>query len=114
MPLVIYHNPRCAKSRKGLKYLQSKTTGYTISDYIKNGITVQELNEIVLKINLKPIDLVRTNEELFKKELKGRSFTDEEWLTILSENPRLLRRPVIVGKHKAVLGDPVENIDIII
>ena len=112
MILNIYHNPRCAKSRNGLKYLQSKTTGYIISDYLKNGITIEELKEIILKMHVKPFELVRQNEVSFRKELKGRSFTDEEWLTIIVENPKLLRRPIILGKRRAVVGDPVENIDV--
>ena len=60
---------------------------------------------------MKPSDLVRTQEELYKKELKNKNFTDDEWMSILSENPKLIKRPIIVGKHKAVLGDPAENIN---
>ena len=114
MPLLIYHNPRCPKSRNGLKYLQSKTSDIIISDYIKKGITIRELKEIVLKMNIKPSGLVRTNEALYKKELKNKNFTPDEWLVIISENPQLLRRPLIVGRHKAVFGDPVENIDALV
>jgi len=114
MALKIYHNPRCAKSRNGLKYLQAKTSDIIICEYIKNGISIAELKEIALKSNVKPFEMIRKNEELYRKELKGRSFTDDEWFIILSENPGLLRRPVIIGKHKAVWGDPVENIDLLI
>jgi arsenate reductase (glutaredoxin) len=110
MALLIYHNPRCAKSRIGLKYLQSKTSDFIVIDYIKNGITTEELKEILLKMNIKPIGLIRQNEELYRKELKGKNFTDDEWLMIIKENPRLLQRPLIVGRHKAILGNPVENI----
>ncbi len=111
MSFIIYHNPRCAKSRKGLKYLQSKTDDIIVYDYIKKGISLNDLKEIILKMNVKPDSLVRESEELFKKELRNKKFTDEEWLIILSENPRLIKRPVIAGKFKAVIGDPVENID---
>jgi arsenate reductase (glutaredoxin) len=114
MTLKIYHNPRCAKSRNGLKYLQSKTSDYIICDYIRNGIALEELKEILLRMNVRPFELVRTNEEIYRKELKGKNFTDDEWLIILRENPKLLKRPLVVGKHKAVVGDPVENIDAIV
>lgn len=112
--LSIYHNPRCRKSRAGLEYLKSKGVDFKIIDYIGNGLTETALREILLKTNLTPIELVRKQEELYKKELKGKSFNDDEWIKIICENPKLLQRPIVVAKHKAVLGDPPENIDSIV
>ena len=109
--LKIYHNPRCKKSRAGLTYLQSKTNKFEIVEYQKTGLTEEILKEILLKSNLKAADLVRTQEEIFKKELKGKKFTDDEWIKIIVENPNLLQRPIIVGNHKAVLAQPPEAID---
>lgn len=109
--LKIYHNPRCSKSRKGLDYLQSKTSEFETYEYLKEGLTKEDLEEILLKTNMKPHDLVRTHEELYKKELKGKSFTDEEWIDIIIENPKLLHRPIIISSHKAVFAQPAEKID---
>jgi arsenate reductase (glutaredoxin) len=107
----IYHNPRCRKSRAGLEYLQEKTGQFDIIDYIKNGISVEEIREIISKMNEPPSNLVRTQEDYYKKELKGKDISGEEWISILSENPKLIQRPIIVTEHKAVLGQPPENID---
>jgi arsenate reductase (glutaredoxin) len=112
--LKIYHNPRCRKSRAGLAYLKSKTKDFEIVDYLKKGLTEIQLKEIILKTNLKPTDLIRKQEEVYKKELKGRNFTDEEWIKIICENPRLLQRPFIMAKHKAVLAMPPEKLDILL
>jgi arsenate reductase len=109
--LKIYHNPRCMKSRAGFEYLKSKTSNFEVVDYLKTGLKKADIKEILLKTNLKPLDLVLKQEELYKKELKGRSFTDEEWIRIICESPKLLQRPIVVAKHKAVLGDPAEKID---
>ena len=111
MKLKIYHNPKCKKSRAGLEYLNSKTIDYETVNYIRDGISTDEIREIILKLHIPPKELVRTNEDIFKKELKSGNFNDNEWIQILSENPKLLKRPVVVGKHKAVIGDPVNNID---
>lgn len=111
MPYIVYHNNRCKKSRAGLEHLRSITDDLEIREYIKNGITEDELREIVLKTNIPPSKLVRTQEDYFKKELKGKSFTDDEWIKIIAENPKLLKRPVVLTRHKAVIGDPPENID---
>jgi arsenate reductase (glutaredoxin) len=109
--LKIYHNPRCRKSREGLEYLKSKTPDFEVVEYLKEGLTRELLKEILLKTNLSPKELVRTQEEIYKKELKSKQFTDEEWVDILIENPKLLQRPIIVGKHKAVLAQPSEKAD---
>ena len=109
--LKIYHNPRCRKSREGFEYLKNKTSDFIIIDYLKQGITKEMLEEILLKSGLKPEQLVRTQEEAYKKELKGRSFTKDEWIRILIENPKLLQRPLIVGKQKAILAQPPEKLD---
>ncbi len=111
MTMKIYHNPRCRKSRAGLEYLRGKTGDFEIRDYLKEGITREEIREILLRLNTGPRELVRVQEELYKKELKGKNFTDDEWITILAENPKLIRRPVVVSNHKAVIGDPPEELD---
>lgn len=107
----IYHNPRCRKSREGLAYLQGKTAEIELVEYLRTGLTKEMLEEIMLKSGIEPQNMVRKQEELFKKELKGKNFTREEWLQILIENPKLLQRPFIVSKHKAVLAQPPKTID---
>lgn len=111
MNCKIYHNPRCKYSREGLSYLKKRTKNIEIREYLKDPITHQEIREILLKSNLKPLQLVRNQEEYFKTYLKGKQFTEEEWIRILVENPRLLKRPIIVNRYRAVVGTPVENID---
>lgn len=85
-----------------------------IIDYIKNGISTREIKEIILKMHVSPRELVRTNEVLFKKELKNLDLEDEEWIKVISENPVLLRRPIVLARYKAVIGDPAENIEKVI
>jgi arsenate reductase (glutaredoxin) len=112
--IKIYHNPRCRKSREGLNFLLTRGIDIKVIDYIKEGITTEEIKEIILKLHVSPIELIRKNELLFKKELKQLELTDDEWIKVISENPFLLRRPVILAKHKGVIGDPAENINKVI
>ena len=110
----IYHNPQCKKSRAGLQYLQQKDIKFEIREYLKNLLKEKELVQLLVKLNKKPLEIIRTQEEYFKKKLKGKNFNDHEWVRILVENPRLIQRPIIETDYKAVIGDPVENIDIIL
>lgn len=112
--LKVYHNPRCRKSREGLEYLKSKTSDFEVFEYLKEGLTKEILEEILLKTNLEPHELVRKQEEQYKKELKGKNFNRDEWIQIIIENPKLLQRPIVVAKHKAVLAMPPEKLDILL
>ncbi len=109
--LTIYHNPRCKKSRGGLQYLSDHNIEVRVVEYLKEPLTVDQLKTLLMKLNKKPQDIVRTQEELYKMELKGRNFTDDEWIKILTENPKLIQRPIVEDKHKAVIAQPPEKID---
>lgn len=110
---TVYHNPRCRKSRAGLQYVSDKGMEHRIREYLKDPLSESELTTLLMKLNIKPYILIRTQEEYYKKELKGLSLNDEEWIKVMVENPKLIRRPIVEGKYKAVIGDPVENIDLL-
>ncbi len=107
----IYHNPRCRKSRAGLQYLQEKNVQFETVEYFKESFTVKKLENLLVKLNRKPEELIRKQEEYYKKNLKGKRFNDHEWIRIMVENPKLIQRPIIEREYKAVIGDPVENIE---
>ena len=109
--IKIYHNPRCRKSRAGLQHLQDKGVEFEIVEYLKNGISVEELKDVLIKMNVKPTEIIRTQEDIYKKQFKGKNFTDEEWIKILLENPKLIKRPLVVKGYKAVWADPPENME---
>jgi len=110
---TIYHNPRCKKSRAGLEHLKSRTKDFEVIEYLKDPFTEEELKKLLMKLNKKPVDMIRTQEAVYRSDLKGRNFTDEEWIKIMLENPKLIKRPIVVKNNKAVWGDPVEEIDIL-
>ncbi|MBN2610945.1 MAG: hypothetical protein JXB00_05270 [Bacteroidales bacterium] len=109
--LKIYHNPRCRKSREGLQYLNDKKLEFEVVDYLKDLFSKDDLKKILMKLNKKPEEIIRTQEEYYRKELKGKKFTYEEWIEILAENPKLIQRPIVEGKYKAVIAQPPEKAD---
>ncbi len=111
--ITIYHNPRCKKSRAGLQFVQDKTNEVKIIEYLKNPIGDAELTDLLMKLNKKPHDMVRTQEAIYKSDFKGKNFTDGEWVRIMIENPKLIKRPIVVKDNKAVWGDPAENLEIL-
>ncbi len=108
---TIYHNPRCKKSRAGLIYATELKMEFQVREYLKEPLNEAELTALVMKLHVKPRELVRTQEEIFRKELKGLNLNDEEWIKVMVEYPKLIHRPIVEGKYKAVVADPPENID---
>lgn len=111
---LIYHNPKCRKSRAGLEYVKSLHPSVEVREYIREGISPDEIQKLIQMLGISTIELVRTQEEYFKENLKGKTFTDEQWYSILSENPRLIRRPIVVENGRAVIADPPEKADLVI
>ena len=110
---TIYHNPRCKKSRAGLQHIIDKGMEHQVREYLKEPLSEEELGTLLMKLHKKPKDMIRIQEEYFRKELKGLNLNDEEWIKVMIEHPKLIQRPIVEGKYKAVLGDPAENIDLL-
>ena len=108
--MKIYHNPRCSKSRKTLAILQEKGIQVEIIEYLKIPITFEELQSIVNKLEMKPIDLVRKNELDWKNNYSEIAQTDEEIINAMVNNPKIIERPIVISGKKAVLGRPPENV----
>lgn len=112
--IQIYHNPRCSKSRAGLQLLQEKGLEIEIIDYIKNPISSDELKQVISKLGIKPIELVRTRETIWKENYASKEMSDEEILQSMIKHPRLIERPIVVNNQKAVVGRPTELIETIL
>jgi polyphosphate kinase len=108
--MKIYHNPRCSKSRDCLLYMEEKGYEFELINYMKDGISVKEIKDFLNKSGLDVHDIIRTHEELYKLDYKGKELSEEEWIKVLVENPKLLQRPLIFKGSRAVLGRPADEI----
>lgn len=110
--ITIYHNSRCKKSRAGLQFLSDKTSDFEIKEYLKeDAFTIESLKETLGLLGKKPLEMIRKQEDVFKKEIKGKEFSDEQLIELMVKNPKLIQRPIIIKDGKAVWGDPAENIE---
>ena len=108
--IKIYHNPRCSKSRQGVELLETSGKEFEIIKYLDNNFTELTLTEVLQLLNISPIDLVRKNEKIWKEHFKGTAMSDAEIIIAMVENPKLIERPIVVNKNKAVIGRPSEEI----
>lgn len=108
--MKLYHNPRCSKSRQGLAILKEANQNFEIIEYLKTPISETELKDILKKLNIEPIELVRKNEAIWKENYKGKDMTDDQIIQAMIENPKLIERPIFINGNKAVIGRPTEKI----
>jgi len=111
MTVQIIHNPRCSKSRQALSLLEKHNIEPEIILYLEDAPSVSDLREILLKLDMKPRDIMRTGEKIYKElELADEGLDNDALLTVLSGHPILIERPIIITEDKAVIGRPAENI----
>lgn len=108
--IKIYHNPRCRKSREGLKILEESGKDFEIIKYLENIPTKEELRSVVSYLGISPEDLVRKNETIWKENYRGKLLSDEDILDAMMLHPKLIERPIVVKGKKAVVGRPPEAI----
>ena len=109
--VIIYHNPKCSKSRKALEIIKSKNIEPTIILYLVNKLSKAEVKNLLTKLGLSIRDILRTGEDEYKKNnLKKENLSDDKLIDYLIKFPKLLQRPIIVRNNKAVIGRPPENI----
>ena len=108
---TIYHNPRCSKSRQTLELIKDKGIEPEIILYLEKPPTVSVLSKIVDYLQMKHRDLLRKGEDEYKSfNLKDMSLNDSTILKIMSENPKLIERPIVLSGNKAIIGRPPENV----
>jgi len=109
--MKILHNPRCRKSREGLKILEDSGQDFTIVEYLKEPLTKEELTDVLSKLDMSAMDLVRKNEKEWKENFKGQEMSEEEVVAAMVDHPKLIERPIVISGDRAVVGRPPENIN---
>lgn len=102
--LQIFHNTRCGKSRNCLALLESSGKEFEIVSYLTTPPKADELKNLLQKLNMTPIELIRQKEKIWVENYKGQNFTDQELITIIINNPILIERPILITEKKAIIA----------
>ncbi|MEO5788403.1 MAG: arsenate reductase (glutaredoxin) [Gelidibacter sp.] len=108
--ISIYHNPRCSKSREGLAILENEKANFQVIKYMDQLLSVAELKEIIGLLKIKPIELVRTHESIWKENFKNLELSDDDIISAMAKHPQLIERPIVINGNKAVIGRPPQKI----
>jgi arsenate reductase len=107
--MMLYHNPRCSKSRQALAILEERGEDFQTRKYMDDLLTEQELRTLLQQLNMTASELIRKGETAFKEQALANASEDELVVAMLSE-PKLIERPVLVVGQRAVVGRPPERI----
>lgn len=107
---IIYHNPRCRKSRETLDLLKNKGIIPEIRLYLEKPLSVNELELVLKQLDIPAKDLIRKGESIYKELFKDKNLDEKEWLQAMVDHPKLIERPIVVHRNKASIGRPPEQV----
>ncbi len=110
MSLTIWHNPKCSKSRETLALLCARGVEPRIFEYLKTPPGERELADVVCRLGIRPEELVRKGEDVYKSRYAGKPLGDAEWIAAMAADPILIERPIVVAGNKAAIGRPPERV----
>jgi arsenate reductase len=110
MLVKVLHNGSCSKSNAVLEYLDENGVPFEIIDIVEDPLSILEIKTVLKKLNQSVFHLIRKTEKLYIENFANKNLSEEEWIKVLSENPSLIQRPIIIKGSVAMLGRPIENV----
>ena len=107
--MEILHNPRCSKSRATLDIILENNIQPTIRLYLDDPLSIEEIRNLLIKLDTTVDKIVRKNEEVYKK-LNLKDSDQDLLIEKISKNPILLERPIVIKGEEAIIGRPPENV----
>lgn len=110
MIVKVLHNASCSKSNAVLEYLDENGVPFEIINIIEDPLSEEEIKTVLKKLNQNVFHIIRKTEKLYLEKFADKNYSEEEWIKILSENPSLIQRPILIKGSVAMLGRPIENV----
>ena len=106
---LIYHNPRCSKSRQTLEILTEEGKQPEIIKYLETPPDATQIKDILHMLKISPRELMRRGEKIYKElDLDNDQLGDDDLIKAMADNPILIERPIVISNGKAIIGRPPE------
>ena len=93
------------------KLLRESGISYEKVNYYNEPLSKKKLTELIRKMGIKPRELLRTSEPVYRElGLGSADVTDAQLIASMVEHPDLIQRPIVERGDRAVLGRPVEKV----
>ncbi|MDQ6972064.1 MAG: arsenate reductase (glutaredoxin) [Mariprofundaceae bacterium] len=110
MPITIYHNPRCSKSRATLALLDEQGIEPQIIEYLNTPPSEAELACILDMLEMTPEELMRKGEAEYKEHFSGKTLSRAQTIALMVQYPKVIERPIVLNGEKAAIGRPPESV----
>lgn len=108
---IIYHNPRCSKSRATLAILEAQNEPFEVINYLDTPPDKETLRQVLSTLKISPRELMRRNEvEYAENDLSDESLTDDQLIDAMIDYPKLIERPIVIKGEKVIIGRPPESV----
>lgn len=108
---VIYHNPRCSKSRATLALLREHGVEPTVVRYLDTPPDADQLRAITVMLGCAIRDIIRSGEDAYRElNLDDNTLSDDALIDSIAAHPKLLQRPIVIHGKRAAIGRPPENV----
>ncbi len=109
--VVIYHNPKCSKSRQTMALLEERGIKPTVVKYLETPPTATKLKALLSLLGMAPRELMRKNEAPYRElELAKVDLSEDQLVRAMVANPVLIERPIVEANGKAAVGRPPERV----
>lgn len=109
--ITIYQKPTCSTCREAVKLVQKSGREFVSINYYEQPFAKPKLKDLLNKAGLKPREVLRTKEEIYRKlGLSKKSLTDDQVLDLMVKHPDLIQRPLVERDDRAMLARPAETI----
>ena len=109
--ITVYEKPTCTKCREMDRFLRESSVDFSKINYYLEPLSEKKLRELIKKMGIKPRELLRTSEPVYRElGLGKKDFSDNEIIALMVKHPDLIQRPIVERGDRAVLGRPTENV----
>ena len=108
--VIVWHNPRCSKSRNTVALLEEKGIEMTVVKYLETPPNKEEISNILKMLNMSARELMRTKEDIYKTLNLQEESSEEKLIEAMVNHPKLIERPIVIKDGKAAIGRPIEKI----
>lgn len=110
MSVVIWHNPRCSKSRATLALLQERGIAPEVRLYLEDAPSEDEIRETLGLLGIDAADLVRKGEAAYKEAGLSQDSNETALIAAMVAHPKLIERPIVFAGGNARVGRPPEAV----